>query len=249
MLDVRLYGKIIVFNRLQLLIRASALADAARVGCGRMTASRENHDCLRDCQVVQALASLQLGFVLTNGAGNVTWLNRKAADVLGQPPAACLTRPLAQLLRDVHLAAFWHQAVEAGGDVVAEVALRWPAELTLRASVTRLNAPEADETGFVLLLCDVTAERRISVELSEAIGRRLLSLAAGDAPTKAAQGLTGQELRILGLVGHGKANNEIGVEIGVTTSTVRSHLKSIYRKLGIESRAEAVSFAVRNQLG
>jgi len=214
-----------------------------------MPATRENHDCLRDCRVVQALANLQLGFILTNAAGNVTWLNRKAADVLGQSVATCLTRPLAQLLRDVHLAAFWHQAVSAPDDVVAEVTVRWPAELTLRASVTRLNEPEISETGFVLLLCDVTAERRISVELSEAIGRRLLSLAAGDTPTKAAQGLTAQELRILSLVGHGRANNEIGAEIGVTTSTVRSHLKSIYRKLGLESRAEAVSFAVRNQLG
>ena len=44
------------------------------------------------------------------------------------------------------------------------------------------------------------------------------------------------------------SNDDIAEKVHVAPSTVRSHLKSLYRKLGLNSRTEAVSYAVRNHL-
>jgi DNA-binding CsgD family transcriptional regulator len=60
--------------------------------------------------------------------------------------------------------------------------------------------------------------------------------------------LTHQEVRILRLVGQGLRNDEIAEQAHISASTVRSHLKSVYRKLKLGSRAEAVSYAIRNHL-
>jgi DNA-binding NarL/FixJ family response regulator len=67
-------------------------------------------------------------------------------------------------------------------------------------------------------------------------------------PTGAVATLTFQELRSLRLVGRGLANGDIAEKLSVATSTVRSHLKSAYRKLGLRTRAQAVSYAVRHHL-
>jgi len=60
--------------------------------------------------------------------------------------------------------------------------------------------------------------------------------------------LTSQELRVLRLVGGGLGNDEIARRMAISVATVRSHLKRLYRKLHLRSRAEAVSFATRNHL-
>ncbi len=52
--------------------------------------------------------------------------------------------------------------------------------------------------------------------------------------------LTPREREILGLLAQGLRYKEIGVQLGISTSTVRAHLHSIYSKLGVESRTEAV---------
>ena len=52
--------------------------------------------------------------------------------------------------------------------------------------------------------------------------------------------LTPREREILGLLAQGLRYKEIGAQLGISTSTVRAHLHSIYGKLGVESRTEAV---------
>ena len=39
----------------------------------------------------------------------------------------------------------------------------------------------------------------------------------------------------------GKTNDEIGLILGISSYTVKNHLKRIYRKLGVFSRAQAVA--------
>jgi LuxR family maltose regulon positive regulatory protein len=51
------------------------------------------------------------------------------------------------------------------------------------------------------------------------------------------------ELRVLQLLDRGFDNRQIGLEMYVTYETVRSHLKSLYRKLGAHSSAEALRIA------
>ena len=51
--------------------------------------------------------------------------------------------------------------------------------------------------------------------------------------------LSQQEIRVLKLLVAGLSNGEIARELVVSTNTVKTHVKSIYRKLNISSREEA----------
>src|SRR5579863_7336125 len=51
--------------------------------------------------------------------------------------------------------------------------------------------------------------------------------------------LTRREWEILALVAHGARSKEIGNQLSVSESTVKSHLAAIYRKLGVNTRVGA----------
>jgi DNA-binding NarL/FixJ family response regulator len=56
----------------------------------------------------------------------------------------------------------------------------------------------------------------------------------------AADELSGRESEILTLLSEGLANKEIAARLGISYDTVRAHLRNIYEKLHVRSRAEAV---------
>src|SRR5262249_40917805 len=58
-------------------------------------------------------------------------------------------------------------------------------------------------------------------------------------------GLSRRESEVLDLLVHGRSNGRIAIELVVGTETVKTHLRSIYRKLGVNSRAQAVAAALR----
>ncbi|HLO31560.1 MAG TPA: LuxR C-terminal-related transcriptional regulator, partial [Anaerolineales bacterium] len=53
------------------------------------------------------------------------------------------------------------------------------------------------------------------------------------------EALSQQEVRVLRLLVAGLSNAEIARELVVSTNTIKTHVKSIYRKLNINSRSEA----------
>ena len=53
------------------------------------------------------------------------------------------------------------------------------------------------------------------------------------------EALSQQELRVLRLLIAGLPNAEIARELVVSTNTIKTHIKSIYRKLSVNSRSEA----------
>lgn len=57
--------------------------------------------------------------------------------------------------------------------------------------------------------------------------------------------LTTRELDVLGLISKGLRNADAAQALGLAESTIASHIKSIYSKLGITSRAEAAIRAQR----
>ena len=57
--------------------------------------------------------------------------------------------------------------------------------------------------------------------------------------------LTAREAEVLGLIARGLRNADVANDLGLAESTVASHIKSIYRKLGISTRAEASWHATR----
>lgn len=67
-----------------------------------------------------------------------------------------------------------------------------------------------------------------------------------DAPDDAVlrlSSLTGQQARILALICDGKLNKQIAFELSIAETTVKAHVTAIMRKLGVQSRTQAVLIA------
>lgn len=60
--------------------------------------------------------------------------------------------------------------------------------------------------------------------------------------------LSGREQEVLALIAAGVANKEIARQLQITERTVKAHATSIFNKLGVNSRAEAVAVALRRGL-
>ena len=60
--------------------------------------------------------------------------------------------------------------------------------------------------------------------------------------------LTEREREVLAGVARGERSKEIAAHLGITERTVKAHLDSIYNKLGVDSRAAAVSIALQRRL-
>lgn len=60
--------------------------------------------------------------------------------------------------------------------------------------------------------------------------------------------LTPREAEILALVADGMSNKAIARRLGISAHTVKYHLEAVFTKLGVNSRAEALSQGVRRGL-
>ncbi|MCU0519808.1 MAG: response regulator transcription factor [Anaerolineae bacterium] len=100
----------------------------------------------------------------------------------------------------------------------------------------------------------VRAVRRVAggdALLDPAVTQRVLERvreASRQEQAAAFKDLTEQELRVLGLVSHGKTNKEIAKELFLGEGTVRNYVSSILSKLDLTNRAEAAAYAVRHGL-
>lgn len=67
--------------------------------------------------------------------------------------------------------------------------------------------------------------------------------ATGDAALDRLGSLTAQQARILALICDGKLNKQIAYELSIAETTVKAHVTAIMRKLGVQSRTQAVLIA------
>ena len=67
-------------------------------------------------------------------------------------------------------------------------------------------------------------------------------------PVNQAVSLTAREIEILRELSRVGRNGAIAEKLGIAERTVKAHLESIYMKLGVESRAEAVAAALQRKL-
>jgi DNA-binding NarL/FixJ family response regulator len=84
----------------------------------------------------------------------------------------------------------------------------------------------------------------LSVTIAEDFGRGFEAVHEDDERTL----LTPREVEVLTAVSNGLTNKEIARELGISRHTVKFHIESLMRKLGVSSRAEAVSKSMRLKL-
>ncbi len=61
-------------------------------------------------------------------------------------------------------------------------------------------------------------------------------------------GLTRRESEVLAGLVSGKSNRDIAAELVLSADTVKTHLRSMYRKLAVADRSQAVAAALREGL-
>lgn len=77
------------------------------------------------------------------------------------------------------------------------------------------------------------------------VAERVLTGLAHPPPVAAVPGLSAREVEILELIAEGRANADIARRLFLSEKTVRNHISSIYAKLGVADRAEAIARARR----
>ncbi len=81
--------------------------------------------------------------------------------------------------------------------------------------------------------------------LSPAVAKKLVHRASGSSAEETLEPLSERELQVLRLAGKGMGNKQIGSTLAISDRTVQGHLASIYSKLHVATRTEAVLAAVR----
>lgn len=115
------------------------------------------------------------------------------------------------------------------------------------------KALEAGAIGY--LLKDVSADDLARAIRSAYAGRATLSPEAAQSLVETANlppvpglDLTEREREVLSLMVDGLSNTQIAGKLGVSSSTIKSHVSNVLSKLGVASRTEAVSLALRTHI-
>lgn len=103
-----------------------------------------------------------------------------------------------------------------------------------------LKNTEADELHRAI---KAAAEGRVQLA-PEAAARLMREVRAPES----SEALTDRETEVLKLLAHGNANKQIANVLYVEEKTVKTHVSSILRKLGVRSRTQAALHAVRTGL-
>ena len=92
---------------------------------------------------------------------------------------------------------------------------------------------------------DESAEVLVTARVSRALQRASRDAAEKSRPLPS---LTQREREVLSLLANGLGNKQIAGQLGISPSTVKTHLEVVFDKLAVTSRAEAVAVAVRQGL-
>jgi two-component system, NarL family, response regulator YdfI len=136
-----------------------------------------------------------------------------------------------------------------------DAAARLPAVLVLGDEPAAAWAGRALRSGARGALSrTASTDQIVGAVLAVAAGLVVRQPVAGDSPAqplqrppdeRTVQPLTGREIEILGLLAEGLGNKAIAGRLGISEHTVKSHLTSVFAKLDVSTRAEAVASAAR----
>ena len=116
-----------------------------------------------------------------------------------------------------------------------------------------MRALDAGAAGYLLkdvepeeLRKAIEAAARGDAPLDPRAARMLLSARQAAAP---AEDLSAREREVLLMVADGLANKQIARQLSISEKTVKAHLTSVFRRIGVADRTQAALWAERNGLG
>ena len=162
----------------------------------------------------------------------------------------------------------WHLPDGTSEGLIAEIVTAHPGATVIVATIHDdemhvFPALRAGATGYILksqpesvVMAQLKRIEMGEPALSPSIALRMLrhfsTATRGTQPaansTELQVKLTEREADVLRLIGKGYRATEVAPLLGLTSSTVSSYVRDIYRKLGISSRAEAATEAIRRGL-
>jgi DNA-binding NarL/FixJ family response regulator len=135
-----------------------------------------------------------------------------------------------------------------------DTAARAPAVVLLGDEPASAWATRALRNGALgVLPRTATADQIIAAVLAVAAGLTVREASDAGAtihtrsalPSQSHPTLTGREVEILGLLAEGLGNKTIAARLGISEHTVKTHVTSVFAKLEVSTRAEAVANAIR----
>jgi DNA-binding NarL/FixJ family response regulator len=144
----------------------------------------------------------------------------------------------------------------SGTEGIAPLRAKWP-----RAEILMQTVYQDDDQIFEALCAGATGYLLKNTPPAEIVGA-IQDIHEGGAPMTATiarkvvrlfrqpsvgDDLTEREEEVLGKIIEGKTNRQIADELFVSVNTVAFHVKQIYEKLHVHSRAEAVAKAMRRR--
>ena len=159
------------------------------------------------------------------------------------------------LLLDIHLPGM------LGSEGVKVLQEKWPAShilmLTVYAEQDKVFESICNGAcGYLLkktppgkLLDAIREAHEGGAPMSPEIARKVITLFRETAPRQDfAERLTPQETRLLKLLAEGHSYQSSSLQLNISINTVRNYIRSIYEKLHVHSKSEAVSKALRGRL-
>ncbi|WP_350646693.1 helix-turn-helix transcriptional regulator [Pseudomonas sp. HY13-MNA-CIBAN-0226] len=141
-----------------------------------------------------------------------------------------------------------------------DVGLRKKTAELLDCAISADTVNIQDHPSYLLVMMDITERKRTELELVAAIeevmkdaswfSRTLIeklanvkSVNSPKLPSVSLAELTARERDVLGLICEGLADKEIAARLKLAPNTVRNHVSTIYSKLDVHSRSEAIVWA------
>ena len=119
----------------------------------------------------------------------------------------------------------------------------------LEAGITGYALKEEPRTDLLFAIRTAAAGR---FWLSSRVARMVVDKALADrgplALSQSLSELTERELEVLALIGQGLSNPQIAEALCITRTTVRSHIKRINSKIGLDRRSQVVRYAIEHGL-
>jgi len=178
-----------------------------------------------------------------------------AAGSVEEALALRLSPPPDVFLLDIKLPGTW------GTAGVRPLLAKWPLAVILMHTVYEEDDKVFESlcngaVGYILkrtpparLLAAIQEAHAGGAPISPEIARKVIVHFRRIAPAPGPQAqLSPQEVRLLGLLAQGQSYAGAAAELGITVNTVRTYIRSVYDKLHVHTRSEAVSKALRSGL-